>query len=198
MLLTLSALALLLAPPLPELRTGATDGGSMFHVRNTASQPLSAYLIELVNYPGSFYMFWQDEVSSAPIPPGGERHIPITNMTVGAVPEYVKMQAALYAGGATAGDAAKVAQLMERRRHLLVTVRELIARMEKAPPDTSADLKQWADSIPPPTRANRSTPAGIQQVAAKALILDVASKRESAPGAEVLTTLRAWERALGR
>ena len=31
MLITLSTLALLLAPPLPDLRTEATAGGSIFH-----------------------------------------------------------------------------------------------------------------------------------------------------------------------
>jgi len=34
---------------------------------------------------------------------GGEKRIQVENMTVGAVPDYVKMQAAIYADGSTAG-----------------------------------------------------------------------------------------------
>ena len=196
MLLTMSALALLLAPPLPELRTEATDGGSIFHIRNNATQPLTAYFIELVNYPGSFYQLWQDETNAAPIPPGGEKHIPNTNMTVGAVPEYVKFQAALFADGSTAGTPEKVEQLLERRRHVLATARELITRLEKSPPATTTDLKQWAGTIPLPTRTNRNTQAAINNLAAKALILDTAAKLEKTPPSEALTTLRAAERSL--
>ncbi len=191
MLLTLSAFALLLAPPLPELRTEATDGGSIFHIRNTAAQPLTGYFIELVNYPGSFYQLWQDETNAAPIPPGGQKKIPNTNMTVGAVPEYVKLQAAIFADGSSAGAPEKVTILQERRRHTFATARELIARLEKTPPATSADLKQLADSIPTPTRSNRNTQAAINNVAAKALILDTAAKLESTSPAAVLAALRA-------
>ncbi|HWF47277.1 MAG TPA: hypothetical protein VG168_09745, partial [Bryobacteraceae bacterium] len=83
--------------PLPQLRVEPTGGGSFFYVRNTASQPLTAFLIELVDYPGSSYSFWQDDVNAEPIAPGTEQKIHVGNMTVGAVPDYVKMEAALYA-----------------------------------------------------------------------------------------------------
>src|SRR5258708_6623324 len=114
LLLALSASAA--SPPLPELRVEATTGGSIFYVRNIGSQPLTAYLIELVNYPGSSYSLWQDEVGAEPILPGGEKRLPVTNMTVGAVPDYVKVQAALYADGTSSGIPEKVAQFIERRR----------------------------------------------------------------------------------
>lgn len=191
MLLTLSVVALLVAPPLPELRTEATAGGSVFHVKNGGTQPLTGFLIELVNYPGSSYMYFQDEMSAAPLGAGAAKQIPVVNMTVGAVPEYVKMQAALYADGSTAGSAEKVAQLMERRRHVLATVRELISRLEKTPAATAEELKQWAESIPAPTRANRNTQAAINNVAAKGVILDVAARVDGA-----LVRLRAAERAM--
>jgi hypothetical protein len=119
-------------------------------------------------------------------------------MTVGAVPEYVKLQAALYADGTTAGIPEKITQLLERRRHLLTTTRELITRLEKSPAATPADLKQWAESIPAPTRSNRGTQASINNLAAKTLILDVAAKLESAPAASALATLRTAERALAK
>src|SRR3954468_5132676 len=84
--------------PLPDLRVEAAPGGSVLYVRNTHTQPLTAFLIELVGYPGSSWAHSQDDLRN-PIPPGGEKRIPITNMTAGAVPEYVKMQAAIYADG---------------------------------------------------------------------------------------------------
>src|SRR6185369_5875730 len=121
--------------PLPDLRTEPTDGGSVFYIRNNTAQPLKAYLIELVDYPGSAYSFWQDETSAEPLPPKGERRIPVANMTVGAVPDYVKMRAALYADGSTAGVPEKIAQLLDRRRIMLETVRQVILRMESAQDD---------------------------------------------------------------
>ena len=122
MLLKSIPLALLLVfsaeaqSPLTELRTEPTDGGSIFHIHNTGSQPLTGYLIELVNYPGSSYSLWQDEIASQPIPPGGDMQIRVANMTVGAVPDYVKLQAAIYADGSSSGIPEKVTQFIGRRR----------------------------------------------------------------------------------
>lgn len=133
------ALALLLAvcasraePPLPELRTEPTAGGSIFHVRNLAGVPLTGFLIELVDYPGSYYALWQDDIAGTPIPPAAERAIRVANMTVGAVPDYVKLRAAVFADGSSAGIPEKVAQFVERRRFTLETTRELIHRLESA------------------------------------------------------------------
>lgn len=202
----LAALLLALAAaaaevPLPELRTEATTAGSIFYVRNVSSQPLTAFLIELVNYPGSAYSLWQDDVSG-PISPGGEKRIPVANMTVGAAPEYVKMQAALYADGTASGIPEKVTQLVERRRFTLQTVRELIGRLEKArsagtPKATLvADLKQWAESIQPRGRAGRGSQAAINQAAAATLIADTADRLDAGSPDDVLAGLRASEQAL--
>lgn len=199
LLLALSAAA---QPPLPALRTEATDGGSVFHVRNGSSVPLTAFLIELVNYPGSSYSFWEDDAASESIPPGGQKRIPVVNMTVGAAPEYVKMQAALYADGTSAGIPEKVTQLIERRRSVLETTRELIRRFEKAQSAGTAkaafiaELKQWADSIPPPGRTNRNSQAAINNTAARGLIAGTADRLDSRPLDDALNTLRASERAL--
>ncbi len=141
--------------PLPVLRTEPTGGGSIFFVKNTGTQPLTAYLIELVNYPGSSYTLWQDEINADPIAPGAEKRIPVTNMTVGAVPDYVKLQAALFADGSSAGVPERVAQFIARRRAILATTRELIQRLEK-----SADLKQWSESLqsaPKPKRDSQES-----------------------------------------
>lgn len=199
----LVALAAAAAPlPLPELRTEATAGGSVFNVRNVSSQPLTAFLIELVNYPGSSYALWQDEVVSGPIPPGGEKRIPVANMTVGAAPEYVKMQAALYADGTSSGISGKVTQLVERRRFILQTTRELIRRLEKAQsagtPKTAliANVRQWADSMQPRGRVGRSSQMAINQAAAATLIADTAARLDAGSPDDALSDLRASEQAL--
>ncbi len=144
--------------PLPELRIEAIDGGSVFYVRNGASQPLTAYLIELVNYPGSSYALWRDDFAD-PLPPGAERRIQVANMTIGAAPEYVRMQAAIYGDGTSAGVPDKVGQFVERRRRVLETTRQLIDRIEKAQSGAMdkaallADLEAWENSIPRATRS---------------------------------------------
>jgi hypothetical protein len=199
LLLAFSALAA--QPPLPELRTEPISGGSVFHVRNVSSQALTAYLIELVNYPGSYYALWQDDVAE-PIPPGGEKRIQVVNMTVGAVPDYVKLTAALYADGTGSGAPEKVTQIIERRRFTLATTRELIQRLEKAQSagaskaTVTADLKQWADSIPPPGRGNRNSQTAINQAASRALISDTSTQLDTHSVEEALAGLHASERSL--
>jgi hypothetical protein len=191
------AILLLAQAPLPELKTEATDGGSVFIVRNISSQPLTDYLIELVNYPGSFYMLWQDVMTGEAIPPGGVRRIPVTNMTVGAVPDYVKLQAARYADGSTCGVPERLEQLLARRAALVESARELIGRLEKAGTDKSnaaAELRKWAESIPPASRSNRNTQAAINQAAARGLIHETAARLEETNTAETLAWLRAAER----
>jgi hypothetical protein len=129
--LLLAAPLLCAQAPLPVLRVDPAPGGSVFYIRNDYSQSLTAYLVELVDYPGSYYALWADMPEDVPLASGTESRRPIANMTVGAVPDYVKMQAAIYADGSTAGNPEKVAALIERRRAILAAVRELIARAER-------------------------------------------------------------------
>ena len=178
--------------PLPVLRVEPVSGGSIFFVKNPHSQPLTGFLIELVDYPGSSYSYWQDDVAN-PVAPGAELRIPVANMTVGAVPDYVKLLAAVYADGGTAGIPARVQQLISRRRAILDTTRELISRIEK-----SEDLKPWADSLQPTGKPNRNSPAFINQSASRALILDTIGKLKSSSPAAVLQQLRASESALAQ
>jgi hypothetical protein len=186
--------------PLPELRTEPIGGGSVFHVRNVASQPLIGFLIELVNYPGSSYSFWQDDVSHEPLPAGGEQRIQVTNMTVGAVPDYVKIQAALYADGTSSGIPEKIAQLIERRRFSLETLKTLIDRLEKAQSanapkaSVAADLRQWADSLQPAGKVKRNSQAAINQAAARSLVADTATSLDAHSIEEALALLHASER----
>jgi hypothetical protein len=180
------------AAQLPELRTEPIGGGSVFFVKNTSSQPLTAYLIELVDYPGSSYSLWQDEITS-PVAPGVEKRIQITNMTAGAVPDYMKIQAAIYADGSTAGVPEKVTQFIERRKSVLATTRELIARIEKGA--TKADLMQWAESLQPVGKVRPNSQPVINQAAARSLVLETAAKLDS-HSTETLSALRASEKAL--
>lgn len=200
------ALAVALAPaaaqpPLSGLRVEPVSGGTIFYVKNTASQPLTAFILELDGYPGSGYVLVQDESSAEPIPPGGERRINSTNMTPGAVPDYMKLQAAIYADGTSAGKPEKVAQLAEHRRAMLETTRGLIGRVEKAKPGGDkvaliADLKQWAGSIPEPTRRDRLRSAAINQIDSRNLIERTATRLEAGSLDDALAGLRASERAL--
>ena len=190
------------AAELPGLRIEATVGASIFHIKNVSPQPLTAYLVELVGYPGSSFTLVQDEITAEPIPAGGEKNVRVTDMTVGAAPEYVKVQAALYADGSSGGSPEKVAQLVDHRRLILQTIRELIGRLEKArsagtPKATvMADLKQWSGTMQPPTRRERTSPAGINQAAARRLIEDTAALLDAKSPDEVLTSLHASERSL--
>ena len=187
----LPLLVLFAATALPDLRIEATDGGSALVVRNThPSQALTAYLIELVDYPGSSYAFSQDELAQGiePLGAGKQRRIPILNMTVGAVPDYMKMRAAIFADGSTAGDEDKVAQLRARRKMLLATTREIIAR--------AGDLKPLLDSIPVSnSKLKRSAPEVVDQASRRALIAEALSM--ASPDA-VVATFRLREGALSK
>ena len=181
---------LAMAAQLPELRTEPIGGGSVFFIKNTSSVPLTAYLIELVDYPGSSYSLWQDEISAQPIAPGAEKRIQVTNMTAGAVPDYMKLTAAIFADGTTAGALPKVGQFIDRRHAVLVTTRDLISRLEKGA--TKADLKQWADSLQPVGKAKPS----VNQSASRSLIMETEAWLDAHSPAETLTKLRASEKAL--
>ncbi|MGO9256267.1 MAG: hypothetical protein ACLQU1_08200 [Bryobacteraceae bacterium] len=194
--------ALMAQPPLPGLRIEPTAGGSIFFVKNTASQALTACLIELVGYPGSSDSFWQDNNASELIPAGVELRIPVSNMTVGAAPEYVKLQAAIYADGTSSGIPEKVTQLVERRRFILETTRELIRRLEKAQPAgvaktaLIADLNEWSESMQPPGKSRQVSQATINRAAARGLIAQTIGQLNDTSLGEALGKLRAAERSL--
>jgi hypothetical protein len=86
---------------LPGLRLEAVDTESLLFVKNRAAQPMTAFLIELVDYPGSSFTHLHDDLAEA-VAPGAEKRIPVSNMLPGAVPDCVKLQAAIFADGSTA------------------------------------------------------------------------------------------------
>ena len=185
-------LALFTAAALPDLRIEASDGGSALVVRNTHdSRALTAFLVELVDYPGSSFAFSQDDLAQGgePLAAGKQRRIPIQNMTVGAAPDYVKMRAAIYADGSTAGSADKVAELLARRKLLLATVREIIARI--------GDLKPLLESVPVSnSKVKRAAPEVVDRASRRALIAEAMEALEKSPMTDVTRKLRDTEAAL--
>ncbi len=185
--------------PLPALRVEATNGGSILIIRNVAPQPLTGFPIELLNYPGSYYAFWQDDITSEPIAAGAEQKTQVSNMTIGAVPDYVKMEGALYADGSSSGAPDKVALLVERRRFMLQTLRALIERLQKAQEKSIGeeglitDLKQWSDSMQPVGKSKRYSQADINNVAARSLIQSAVKSLGEHSLSETLSELRAEE-----
>lgn len=167
-------------PPLPKLRIEPTAGGTIFYLRNVSAQPLTAYIIELVDYPGSFYAMLEDEMTSEPIAPDQEKRMQVSNMTVGAVPDYVKVQAAIYADGSTAGVPERIAQLLARRAFELETVRDLIRRLEMAQEQNAsketaaANLRRAVEFMMLPPNADKMSQISLNQAAGRVLFSDTA------------------------
>jgi len=165
---------------LPTLRTEPKSGGSIFFVKNTSSVPLTAFLIELVGYPGSSYALWQDDVDGEPLAPGKERKIEVQNMTVGAVPDYVKVQAAIYADGSTAGLPDRIEKLLTRRRALVEAVQNLLHRLELAQQakiersNLAATLRQAAEFMVVPPGTDKMSNYALSQTVSRALFLETA------------------------
>jgi hypothetical protein len=195
--------ALFAETPLPALRVEPALQSSILYVKDAESQPpLTAFLVELVRYPGSYYQLWEDGLLTQPVAPGAEKKIPISNMTVGAVPDYVHLTAAIYADGTTAGLPEKVTQLVERRRAILATARELIGKLEKAKAAgtsasaAAADLKQQAEALPSLTRSTQNQQPAINQSAAKMLTTETAGQLGAHSIDETVSWLRATESRL--
>jgi hypothetical protein len=103
------------APPLPRVTAEPLEDGSVIRVKNVGAQPMAAFLVELVGYPGSRFTLAKDE-SNSPLAAGEERRYPVRQMMPGAAPEYVRATAAIYADGSSAGEAEKVKLLKAAMR----------------------------------------------------------------------------------
>jgi hypothetical protein len=188
--------------PLPELRIEPAAAGSVFFVKNVSPQSLTAFLIELVDYPGSGFAMVQDESTAEPIAPGVERRIPTSSMIVAAAPNYTRILAAIYADGSSGGAPRKVSQLANFRRAKLEATRELIKRMEKAKADATpkeallAGIKEYGESITPPDRRTRYLAAGIESTAIRGFIAETAAGLNAHSLDIALGRLRTSERAL--
>jgi hypothetical protein len=159
------ALPLLAADaPMPDLHVEAEASGSILSVKNTYSQPLTALLIEMVDFPSDSFTFTRDELGTLAIPANTEKKLRVANPSPGTAPDHVKIMAAIYADGETAGSAEKVKHILTLRRERLENIRAIIERIEtaqKASKDKDAivaDLRQWATTIVPPP------PPGMQPI----------------------------------
>jgi len=195
--------ALFAETPLPALRVEPALQSSILFVKDAPAQPaLTAFLVELVHYPGSYFQLWEDDLVTEPIAPGAEKKIPISNMTVGAVPDYVHLTAAIYADGTTAGLPEKVTQLVERRRAMLATTKELIDKLELAraagnsAAAIAAVLKQQAEALPALARSTQNSQPAINQGAAKTLTAETAAHLGAQSIDETLSWLHAAESRL--
>jgi hypothetical protein len=148
----LFCLAFILAPPeapLPALRVEAMPAGSILHIRNAHTAPLSAFLVRMVDYPGGRFEYFHDNVHGEAIAPGTERHFEVRSMLAGVAPDYLKLQAAIYADGSTAGGAGEVAELIASRRERLRAFREAIQLLDAAKrkgqsaEQVIAELEKW-------------------------------------------------------
>lgn len=191
------------AADLPELRVEPVAGASVLYIKNVSSQPVTAYLVELDGYPGSAFALLDDLITTELLAPGVEKRIQVTDMTAGAAPEYVKVEAALFADGTSSGKPEKITELVEHRRFILQTTRDLIGRLDKAKTAATpkatvvADLKQLADTMKPPTsHSARYAPAGVNRASARTLITNTAAKLDTSSVDDVLNTLRASEQSL--
>jgi hypothetical protein len=107
------------------------------------------------------------------------------------VPDFVKVRAAIYADGTSSGSPEKIAQLLDRRRVVLKTTRELIARLAAAESKGTSKaaandaLRRWAGSMMTPREA-----------AGRNLIGETASRLQVESLTDVLGRLRATEKIL--
>src|SRR6185369_7707063 len=107
------------AAQLPELRVEAAGEGSLIYLRNLERVPLVAWTVELVGYPGSSFTHTESNPQLA-VAPATERSFRVGSKMVGAVPDYMKVTAALYADGGSAGDPTKVNRLIDTQRADLI------------------------------------------------------------------------------
>jgi hypothetical protein len=187
---------------LPKLRIEPTSGGSIFYVKNVSSQPLTGFVIELVDYPGSFYALFEDMIFHETLAPDAEKRIPVSNMTVGAVPDYVKIQAAIYADGSAAGVPERVAQLVARRHFLLSAVQDVIQRLDvlkdanASKESAAASLRSARDFTMLPAGAGKMSQISINLAASRVLFSEAADYVEKHTLTESLSKMREWEKML--
>lgn len=189
-------------PPLPTLRIEPITGGTVLFLKNVSPQPLTAYVIELVDYPGSFFSLWKDEITSGAIAPNQEKRIQVENMTIGAAPDYVKVTGAVYADGSSAGAREKVDQMVACRRFSVDAVRGIIRRLETAKQqkvskeDASANLKSAVEFMLVPKGTDRNSQLWINQAEGRQLYARTIEYLDKHTLDEALAKLHEWEKAL--
>lgn len=102
-------------PPCPEVTAEPAEHGSLVRIRHSNGQPLVAFLVEIVDYPGSRFTYVDADVRPA-LEAGREKRFVVGSLMPGTVPDYLKVTAAIYRDDAACGSAGKVKQLQQARR----------------------------------------------------------------------------------
>jgi hypothetical protein len=201
--LMLAVSAVAAEPQLPSLRIEPTGGGSILYVKNVADKPLTAFLIELVDYPGSSYSYWEDSVPGGePVLSGQEKKITIQNMTVGAVPDYVKIRAAIYSDGTTAGIPQRVQVLLDRRRAAREAIGELLNRLHAAKSanavrvNFATSLNRSAEIMTPPPNSDKMSTFAISRSITKNYFLEIAAYLDAHTFDQAITLLESKQKEL--
>src|SRR5690349_12279606 len=173
--------------PCPEVTAEPVEGGSLIRIRHNEPPALTAFLLEIVDYPGNHFTHMEDELFRGGIAAGEEKRIVVQSFMPGTVPDYLKATAAIYEDGGTCGATDKVKLIVDARRQNLQLTREIIGRIQKSlsagdsAEDLEAQLTLWA----------RSTAAS-----SAAVITHTAGELKRRSPDEVLGALRIVERTL--
>lgn len=175
------------AAPCPEVKAEPAPEGSRIHIQNTAAHPITAFVIEIVDYPGNQFAYRKDELFGAAIAPASERIITVGTLMPGTVPDYLKMTGAVFANGDICGDSQKVKPILDLRRENLKLSRDLISRVEKAKAAQQAPDKLAAELVES-ARSAKEGPSGV--------INHIASFLKRGSYDDVLAALRTTEQIL--
>jgi hypothetical protein len=171
----------------PEVNAEPTEGGSVIRIRHKESHPLTAFLVEIVDYPGNHFTYMEDSLVRGKTAANAEKQVLVQSLMPGTVPEYLKVTSAVYEDGSTCGAVEKLKVLVDARRSELAFTRELIARIEKG----------LSDGVAPAELANGVAEFGRSRPrSSSAVVSDVADELKRRPAAEILAGLRAVEKIL--
>ena len=172
----------------PQVKSEPLDDGSVMRVVHHEPQPLTAYLIEIVDYPGNRFAHMEDELFRTSIPSGVEKRIVVATLMPGTVPEYLKVTAAIYADGRTCGPPSKLKLILAPRREKLQFTRALIEQIEKSAAGGASTDRLMADL----NERRRSISAGSSGVVAHITNL----LKNGSSSDDILGALRLVERTL--
>lgn len=180
-------IAVMATTPCPEVKAEPVDDGSLIRIRHNQPHPLTAFLLEIVDYPGNRFSHMQDDLFRPTTAAGEEGRIVVASLMPGTVPDYLKVTAAIYANGDTCGPADKVKLIIDARRQNLQLNRELISSIEKAR-DARKSAQEIAAELTERARSESPAFSGVMTHVAEEL------KRRSVD--EVLGVLRIVEQTL--
>src|SRR4051794_4176050 len=88
--------AVMASTPCPEVNAEPVDDGSLIHIRHNQPHLLTAFLVEIVDYPGNHFSRMQEDLFRPGTAAGEEKRIVVRGLMPGTVPDYLKVTAAIY------------------------------------------------------------------------------------------------------